>query len=375
MHAWTLPELLGRPGAHLDEAFADLWHRGFPLPVDSRRSPLETVAHASGSPATGGLFRVYADAQPGQGLFVKVLHHVRHWPMLAMLPEDQRDRFATEFPWDGELALWSPVVQDTLPAGLRAPRLVEVVDLGDDRLAVWMELVVESPDPWDLPRYARAAHALGRWNARSRAPEVLASCGLPAGYGLGMYAREAVSHRGLLPLENESLWAHPWLAPHGDLRATLRALGTRIDELLSRLDAMEQALPHGDASPQNLLVPADDPETFVAIDIAFRSPHALGFDLGQLLVGLVHAGAVPAADLPAIADAIGPAYVDGLRAEGWAADPAEVLDGFAISALLRSGFDGFRYDLLGSGEPGARHEFDERVVMARFLVDRAGSCC
>ena len=64
------------------------------------------------------------------------------------------------------------------------------------------------------------------------------------------------------------------------------------------MDTLPQALPHGDASPQNLLVPADDPDTFVAIDVSFQNPQAVGFDLGQLLVGLTHAGLLPAAALP-----------------------------------------------------------------------------
>ena len=55
----------------------------------------------------------------------------------------------------------------SLPDGVRAPALHRVVDLGDDRLAVWMEDVVESAEPWDLDRYARGRALLGRWNARS----------------------------------------------------------------------------------------------------------------------------------------------------------------------------------------------------------------
>lgn len=48
------------------------------------------------------------------------------------------------------------------------------------------------------------------------------------------------------------------------LRADLRALGARVPELLDSMDTLPQALPHGDASPQNLLVPADAPDTFSA---------------------------------------------------------------------------------------------------------------
>jgi len=77
----------------------------------------------------------------------------------------------------------------------------------------------------------------------------------------------------VLPLlERDELWAHPLVAGavDGRLRADLRVLGTRVPKLLDRMDG----LPHGDASPQNLLVPADDPDTFVAIDVSFQSSQA-----------------------------------------------------------------------------------------------------
>ncbi len=138
--------------------------------------------------------------------------------------------------------------------------------------------------------------------------------------------------------------------------------------MLDRLDTYVQTIPHGDASPQNLLVPREDPETFVVIDLSFRTPHALGFDLGQLLVGLVHAGEVPAAMLGQIATLIVPAYLDGLAAEGITGIDDAVRDAYATSALLRSGFDSFLYDLIGSEDPGDRHTFDERVALCAFLA-------
>jgi hypothetical protein len=129
-------------------------------------------------------------------------------------------------------------------------------------------------------------------------------------------------------------------------------------------------MPHGDASPQNLLVPADAPDTFVVIDVSFRTPLALGFDLGQLLVGLTHAGQVPAAMLPEIAGRIVPAYLAGLAMEGVTGLDDEVRDGFATSVMLRSGFDGLLLETIGSEADGARHAFDERLAMTRFLVDQ-----
>ncbi len=157
-----------------------------------------------------------------------------------------------------------------------------------------------------------------------------------------------------MPLADDGLWAHPWLADHGDLRADLLALAPDIPAMLDRMDTFVQCVPHGDASPQNLLVPADDPETFVVIDISFRTPHALGFDLGQLLVGLTHAGVMPAARMPEVAAAIVPAYLDGVHEEGVVDQDEQARDAFATGVLLRSGFDGFLYELLEDADAAQR---------------------
>ncbi|CAA9395697.1 hypothetical protein [uncultured Nocardioides sp.] len=249
---------------------------------------------------------------------------------------DQAIHFAADFPWRSEVAL------------------------GD---------VVEAPRTWDVELFARAAHLLGRWNARSTSPAVLARSAFPAGYALRMYAERAVPARGLGPLADDGLWAHPWLACHADLRADLRRLGSCIPAMLDRLDTFVQAMPHGDASPQNLLVPADGPDGFVVIDISFRSPHALGFDLGQLLVGLTHAGHLPAAVLDELADRILPAYLDGLETEGLTGLRDDVAEAFALSVQLRSGFDAIPWEWLD--DPVHERDVAERVALARCLVGRA----
>ena len=364
------PDQLGQARPYtLDELVGDLEPATLvaqALGRDGGRTDFEVVSYTFGSPATGGLYRLRGE---GWSLFCKVLHHPKHWPLLQMLPPEAQAGFLNGFPWRIELDLWEPAVVASLPDGMRPPALHRVVDLGDDRLAVWMEDVAECVEPWDLDRYARAGRALGRWNARSRTAELLGD--LPPGFALRMYAETAIGLRGLAPLDDDALWSHPWLADHSDLRARLRDLGSRLPELLDRLDHLPQAMPHGDASPQNLLIPVDAPTTFVVIDIGMRTPHAMGFDLGQLLVGLVHAGAVPAADLPAIAACIVPAYVDGLRTEGDITSEADVSAGFAISALLRSGFDSFLYDLIAQPTDEHAHTFAERVALCRFLADQA----
>ncbi len=376
----TVADLLGLGSAGdeaVDRRLAALVERAGWGTHQSGSAAVEVVSHSLGAPATHGVYQVSGRTQHGATwtTFCKVIQHPRHWEGLRQLPPEVARDFADGFPWRTELELWDPRVQASFPPGLRAPLLHELVELEDDRVAVWQEAVVRAvgDDTWgaDLDRYDQAAYLLGRWNVRSTAPEVLAVTDLPIGFGLRMYAERAVPGRGLAPLADDALWGHPWLAEHHDLRTTLSRLGQHIAADLDRLDGMAQCLPHGDASPQNLLVPlAGDPAEIVVIDLSFRTAHPLGFDLSQLLVGLTQAGEVPAAWLPEIAQRILSAYLRGVHDEGVTDRDAEICDAFVTVSLLRSGFDSLLYELLGSNDPRARIAFDERVELTRFLVDQ-----
>jgi hypothetical protein len=305
---WELPQL--QPPADLG--------------VDGTWS-VETVDYAAGSPATGALLRVRG---PNGSAFVKVLNHLRHWAMYPFLPPDFAARFAAEFPWRAELVLWEPEFSDCLPAGWRTPELLGVVDLGDDRLAVWMEDVITSPEPWGPERYRRAAELLGRFTAaRTAVPS-----DSPVGFALRKLALEGLPAQlaGTVPDGTLGLW---W---------------KRIPELLDRMDTMVQAVPHGDASPQNLLVPAGpDAAEFVVIDCSFQSPQAVGFDLGQLLVGLVQAGLEPSTDLTRRRDEVLESFLVGYRSvpgHPVVADE-DVRGAFAATLLIRSGFTNQDRDL------------------------------
>ncbi len=86
---------------------------------------LEPVPYLSGSPATGALYRLRGTTTDGEpwSLFCKVLQHVRHWPMMPMLPAQFAADMIKWFPWRCELDLWDPIIMASLPDGLRAPRL------------------------------------------------------------------------------------------------------------------------------------------------------------------------------------------------------------------------------------------------------------
>lgn len=377
---WSLDTLFGPAplaGDELAVALSALTREAFGHEADPARTVVEPVAHAFGSPATGALLRVRGctpDDRPWT-LFCKVLQHPRHWALIDQLPDFIRAEFLADFPWRQELSMWDEEFVAAMPAGIRVPRQVALHDLGDDRLALWTEHVEECTSPWNLERYAAAARALGRWNQRCTTPALAASSGEPPLFSLRKYSESTLHVRGLGPISDDALWGHPWLAEHGALRAELLRLGGEVDRFLDLAGGLTLCRPHGDASPQNLLVPREAPGTFVAIDIGFQSPLPLGSDLSQLTVGLVHADLVPAAMLPAIADTVLAAYVEGLAAEGWDGDPTAIEQGFLVSLVVRSGFDGFRYELLAADpdDPAARASFDQRVELASFIADRAGS--
>lgn len=243
---------------------------------------------------------VYRVVSARSSVFVKVLRRPH-------FPAEFRE-LVGQFPWRDEAEF---LLSDfALPPGFRRPRVLRVDDLGD-RIGLWLEDVRCADVAWDLPRFRRAALGLGRWAGR-------AFGGAPG--------------RALRLLYEGRLVREAFLRPD------CSPFAERVPELLARLEALPQATGHNDACPQNLLVPADDPESFVVIDVGWQCPSPIGADLGQLLVGLVQEGRMAVADLPPVREAIIDAYLEGLRLEHRAVSREEVVLGCDGSLALRSAF-------------------------------------
>ncbi|GLY51595.1 hypothetical protein [Lentzea sp. NBRC 102530] len=255
------------------------------------------VAFDPVAPTTAAVYRVVS---AGETAFVKVLRR-------PYIPEQFKEAVG-EFPWRDEAEF---LLSDfELPPGMRRPRVLRADDLGD-RIALWLEDVRCADAEWDLPRYRRAALALGRWAGRRFG-------GAPG--------------RSLRALYEGGLVRDAFLRSHRT------ALARRVPELVERLEALPQATGHHDACPQNLLVPREDPETFVVIDVAWQTPSPIGADLGQLLVGLTHTGQTPVSALPRIREVVIDAYLDGLRLENRRVTREEVVLGCDGMLAVRSAF-------------------------------------
>ncbi|MFD7155811.1 phosphotransferase [Kribbella sp. NPDC059898] len=341
---------------------------------------VEAVDYPIGTPSTESLHRVFGTATTGAdwSCFVKKLQSVRHSPIIELIPPEFRQSFIDYMPWDLEIAVHRSGVADVMPAGLRLAKAYRIDVYDDDRGTLWMENVVQEWGPWPITRFERAAYLLGRLSARRQPhlvePLIDREVSRIPGCGLRYYADGRVRTAALPALADPATWRHPMLSAavcnlsDHRLKDDLLELGRQVPAVLDALDALPQCYQHGDASPQNLLVPHDSPDEFVVIDWGFDCPQAVGFDLGQLLVGLAHAGELSAEALPAVHKVILKAFQEGLAADGMHVDEEQVLYGYLGSLLIRATFTALPLELFGKAE-ASPELFEERVLLTRALVD------
>lgn len=329
----------------------------------------EPVGHAINAPGTAALHLVRGTTTDDQdwSLFVKVLQSQQFWPGFDLMPAALRE---IRWPWDFEVDVYrSEKLRGRLPAGLRMPQLHQVYDSGDQRLAMWLEDVRTATVDWDLARYTRAATLLGRLGARLTLDDLLPPSA-PTEV-LRMAVRGPIESLAIPALSGEAVWRHPLLAGLDPaLREDLIKLAARIPDLLGAAERLPRAMVHGDACPQNLLVPADDPDGFVPVDWSPGGSAPAGYDLGQLVIGHAHSGLLGPDDLPALGDAVVESYAAGLAWEGLPIDVDDVRYGFQAVLVLRSAFMSLPLDRLGEppSDELAEH-LAGRVRLTRYLVD------
>lgn len=347
---------------------------------------LSPIDYAWGSPATAGLWHAYAVHPDGAEVtyFVKLLRHPRLWPGLEQIPEGPfRDDFVSSFPWRFELEMALSGIGTVLPPGMRLPTLHHHEEFDEDHVAMWTEFVHERRGPWSVAELAHVARLLGRLAARRRAgapvnAHLPDACRLPDGAALRYLVEGRVLFGAGADLADDALWRHPALdeavRATGDpgLRDDLQRHLPLLREVLDELDTLPQTYAHGDASVQNLLI-CEGEEDVVVIDWGFGSPLAVGFDLGQLLVGPMHAGLTPASEIERIDPAILEGYLQGLADEGFHVDPEDVRFGYLGSLFARSLFTALPVaELRGPDSPALRRSVHERVALTRALLELTG---
>jgi tRNA A-37 threonylcarbamoyl transferase component Bud32 len=307
----------------------------------------------------------------GASVIVKIAQSPRHSSTWAEIPEQFREQVIMDLPWRAEADLYASPLASLLPVGMRMPLVYAVDPLGEDRIALWMEDVEERSTAWHHQDYRMAARVLGRLAGQLPAHKV--PCQIPVGpRDFRSYFFGRVLHGAMPGLRADSTWAHPFVVDHvdGQLRSDLESLVDAMPALLDRLDDLPRTFVHGDASPQNLLLPAGEPDTVVAIDWTFAGIAALGLDAAQLVAGRAESGELDPTELAEVLDEVVDAYVEGLAETTPNLDRAEVELGVIANLVIRSVFTALPVEMLGDPPTEElRTLFARRAAYTRFLVN------
>lgn len=338
-------------------------------------STVEQVAYDVPALTTAGRHwvRVHAATPSGPREVRFFVKHVRAWhrhPFFEQVPVEAREMAAASFPWRTEPLAYRSGLRDALPAGLHMPRALGVFDLEDDAAAIWLEEVATGPQPWDLDRYRRAAHLLGRLAASH---EVAAFRDVGRfDWTVDRYVHGRIGTQIAPVLLGDELWRHPAIDAAVDdrLRDRLRTAVRTAPDLVAELLALPALTAHGDASPNNLL-PGPTPDSFTLIDYGFWMGNPVGFDLGQLLVGEVQLGRRSPGLLPETDEVIVAAYREGLQAEGFDISPAALWRAHALHLLLFTGVSALPFDELDLPPERLGPLARDRAALATYCLDLA----
>jgi hypothetical protein len=344
--------------------------------VELVRSSADVVPYDLEAITTAGRYWVSGAVRTPQGTvpFEFFVKHVRCWSRSAafsQVPPEFQAMAAAGVPWYTEPLIYRSDLAQRLPDGLTMPRAVAVRDLDEKSAVIWLERVATIERSWTVAHLARTAYLLGRLAASPAVRELAGIGERERGWPVRSYVEGRVQIQVLPMLRAEALWHHPLIAGAFDarLRARLLAAADRLPEYLAEIEQVPLGTAHGDACTNNLLVKADS-DDLVLIDYGFWSTQPLGFDLSQLILGDVQLGRRPASSLPEVEDAVLPAYVEGLQAEGCDVDPVVVRRAHALCMLIFFGLSAFPLEHLDQQPTARLHEIAaERARAATFILD------
>lgn len=302
-------------------------------------------------------------------MFVKHVECFSRSPLFEPVPPDIREMAAAGVPWRTEPLVYRSDLAGRLPDGLAMPTVLGVYDLDELSASVWLAEIPATDWPWDLDRYRRAAYLLGRL-AGSPAVAPLADLGEHA-WTVRDYLEGRFRHQVVPMLDDDELWSHPLLARSfgPEVRDRMRDAAVQAPRWVAELDGAPLVTGHGDACPNNLMG-APDWDSFVLIDFGFWKPLPLAFDLGQLVLGEVQLGRRPADTLAETDEAVVPAYVEGLSAEGMVVDQALVTRLHALQMLIFSGLSCMPFEHLASApSPELKALAADRAALATYCLD------
>lgn len=249
-------------------------------------------------------------------------------------PEGAANPSASRY-WKREMLAYQSGLLATLPAGLRTPRCLGIVEHPGGGGWLWLEEITDAAiGRWTRERFTSVARLLGTFNAAYLTDRPLPAYPWLSRGWFRSYAAIATQASQRLPL----LRNHPLVRPAmpGDtLERALRVWHDR-EAFFDALDHLPQTFCHLDAHPRNLFVRHEvrGDIQIVAIDWEFAGVSALGADLGQLMGATLLFDEADLGTVAELEEDIFASYLQGLDAGGWRGDPRTVRLGYATTLVL-----------------------------------------
>lgn len=300
------------------------------------------------------------------------------WSGIEQVPPGMREELVQRYPWRIEAQVYGSRLAEVMPDGGRLPEIFGIHEVDHQRTVLWMENVRQIRGAgWSEETFTQAARWLGRLAGSAAVQANGPELDVARGADRLRYFVQGVGTLVFIPsLQGEELWQVPAIAAASTpmVMNGLRALAVRAGQLAEEMIALPQLPCHGDASPQNFLLESNQHgrggTRFAVIDWGQYGAACPGFDLSQLLSGLVNEGEMPAGSLYRLEPLCVAAYCEGLGESGTGLAESMVRRGHALSMALFTGLTAANSPRLQEPDSQELRTFMAgRLVMAQFVVE------
>lgn len=239
--------------------------------------------------------------------------------------------------WKREALAYDSGFLETASAGVRPPTCFGVEFTKEPSARLFIEAVSDPQPVWTADTHARAAEALGEFNASNAGvPDINRHAWMATGRAHSWTAVAADIFENLEAQRSDPVFSR-WLAGPNLVRTV--DLWKNLDLLRSALAELPNCFCHHDAFKRNLLFHeiAESETEIIAIDWAFAGYGVIGEEIAAMVGASLMFCEINSDEIEATIDAVFQGYVRGLQKSGWSGSQTDARLGFCATTSLMFG--------------------------------------